>query len=594
MTEDSLSNDEYECASPDDISLPPLAETPESNVVQSDIEEGCFSSHSAHTNQHSHQCHAQSEPSGTGAGPVRQQRGSSRTESCLTPPSHRHSSTRSVSRGWFQVLTPEQENRWRTEKEGENVSVFCVCSRFRSESSSFSQSPLITSTPPAHILKTSEDSVHQSAPLSMDSPELSVPAGSHQSEKNNPLDSCSRKDNVPEKKNFLPTELSSRCNQPPKSPATQVKITQSGATEGETFSQTDPIIPQSSYCPDPDLHKDKTSLHDTRFLKGGSSSAISSPQSEEEPASVSKTQRTSLTSTSTSAVTKRTVYVKSSPSLGHSTLAQASRSTSSPQEGPFSQSGTPIHPVPQVCWFAQSPNLTDSVPSKDTTQDAGTTIVPRDGSLPQKNLDSTRVFDQDVTSVSVSHNNKPTIVTVNQEPTHRESSPPFGGLPEVHAPIPSQSNLLSTIRTSRSAIIRFGSHETICTKQCVHDPGMTPSRPVSHLHDAPLSSPPHPLTPDHDANICQPVAIREEIQLTRQIRGPPLPASPAPPRAQAETLPLGKASKLGPPCFTRPLSKATVMEGAPVTLEVEVTGHPEPTLTWWVAYNQLDSNTHAS
>lgn len=108
MTEDSLSNDEYECASPDDISLPPLAETPESNVVQSDIEEGCFSSHSAHTNQHSHQGHAQSEHSGTGAGPVRQQRGSS-----LTPPSRRHSSTRSVSRRWFQVVTPEQENRWK-------------------------------------------------------------------------------------------------------------------------------------------------------------------------------------------------------------------------------------------------------------------------------------------------------------------------------------------------------------------------------------------------------------------------------------------------------------------------------------------------
>lgn len=503
------------------------------------------------------------------------------------------------------------------EKEGENVSAgsncyFCVCYRFRSESSSFSQSPLTTSTPPAHILKTSEDSVPQSAPLSMGSPELSVPAGSHQSEKNNPLDSCSRKDNVPEK-NFLQTELSSRCNQPQKSPATQVKITQSGATEGETFSQTDPIIPQSSYCPDPDLHKDKTSLHDTRFLKCGSSSAISSPrsadcesvfqqdtstfQTREEPASVSKTQRTSLTSTS--AVTKRTVYVKSSPSLGHSTSAQAGRSTSSPC---FSQSGTPIDPVPQVSWFAQSPNLTDSVPSKDTTQDTGSTIGPRDSSLPQANVDSSRVFDQDVTSVSVSHNSKPTIATVNQKHIQRESSPPSssprpwqgnGGLPGVHAPIPSQSNLLSTIRTSRSAI-RFGSHETVCTQQCVHDPGMTPSRPVSHLHDAPLSSPPHPLTPDHDANVCQPMAIREEIQLTRQIRGPPLPASPALPRAQAETLPLGKASNLGPPCFTRPLSKATVMEGAPVTLEVEVTGHPEPTLTWWVAYNQLNINTHAS
>ena len=92
MTEDSLSNDEYECVSPDDISLPPLAETPESGLVQSDFEEGfCFSSHSTHVNQHSHHDHAQSEQSGTGV--VRQQRGS--TEGYPPPPTN-HSNPRSV------------------------------------------------------------------------------------------------------------------------------------------------------------------------------------------------------------------------------------------------------------------------------------------------------------------------------------------------------------------------------------------------------------------------------------------------------------------------------------------------------------------
>ncbi|KAI4544050.1 hypothetical protein MG293_004316 [Ovis ammon polii] len=35
------------------------------------------------------------------------------------------------------------------------------------------------------------------------------------------------------------------------------------------------------------------------------------------------------------------------------------------------------------------------------------------------------------------------------------------------------------------------------------------------------------------------------------------------------------------PNFSRLLSNVTVMEGSPVTLEVEVTGFPEPTLTWW-------------
>ena len=39
------------------------------------------------------------------------------------------------------------------------------------------------------------------------------------------------------------------------------------------------------------------------------------------------------------------------------------------------------------------------------------------------------------------------------------------------------------------------------------------------------------------------------------------------------------------PNFSRLQSNVTVMEGSPVTLEVEVTGFPEPTLTWWVAYN---------
>lgn len=79
-TDDSLSNDEYECVSPDDISLPPLADTPESSVMQSDIEEGfCFSSHSVHINQYSRLSHVQSDHSRTG-----------------TETDPHHSSTRSV------------------------------------------------------------------------------------------------------------------------------------------------------------------------------------------------------------------------------------------------------------------------------------------------------------------------------------------------------------------------------------------------------------------------------------------------------------------------------------------------------------------
>lgn len=40
------------------------------------------------------------------------------------------------------------------------------------------------------------------------------------------------------------------------------------------------------------------------------------------------------------------------------------------------------------------------------------------------------------------------------------------------------------------------------------------------------------------------------------------------------------------PNFSQLLSNKTVMEGSPVTLEVEVTGFPEPTLTWWVTCNE--------
>ncbi|XP_017325747.1 coiled-coil domain-containing protein 141 isoform X3 [Ictalurus punctatus] len=61
LSEESLSNDEYECTSPDDISLPPLSETPESNMVQSenDLDDGyCVSSHSLHRSQYSQQCHS--------------------------------------------------------------------------------------------------------------------------------------------------------------------------------------------------------------------------------------------------------------------------------------------------------------------------------------------------------------------------------------------------------------------------------------------------------------------------------------------------------------------------------------------------------
>ncbi|XP_038575928.1 titin homolog isoform X2 [Micropterus salmoides] len=641
MTEDSLSNDEYECVSPDDISLPPLAETPESFMVQSDVEEGfCFSSHSVHVNQYSHQYRAQSEHGGAGA--VRQQRESSR--SCPTPPTGPHSNT-----------------------------------RFRSESSSFVQSPVMVSAPSlvTSILKTVESSTANI----LGSSEPSFPSGSNLGHKSNTQDSCSNKDDVPEKRSPSQTNHNSQYRYPQRSTDTQGKIIQNVASKGETLPETDPIpqaaelnhsptLPQSSYCPQPfdgpdhDPCKDKTPPQDTWILKCSTtfpqdnSFPQSFPESEhdlnqdlnffqtrKETFPLTKLQRDSVANISTSTISQQTIYFKSSPSVNSSTLPQASSSLTSPQECPVSQNETMprVDPVPQARGFAQSPSLTDSVLLKDkfrATCPQTSTIIPQDNILPQSFPDSRSGVDLDLlssrtsketSSVSIPQSSSLNTTTVTQQTVYRQSFPPNsqcdvppasssfnqagGGLPEVHAPILSEPNRVSTIITSSSAINstnRFSSkqsHQTVfsphksltstCTQQCVHDSGMTPSstaKPAAppqpeaqtqalarqaNLHVTPLSSQPHLLTPDQDSNICQPMAIREEIRLTPQIQGPALPAPPPLPQAQAESLPQGKASKPGPPCFTRPLSRATVMGGSPVTLEVEVTGHPEPALTWF-------------
>ncbi|KAM4026102.1 coiled-coil domain-containing protein 141 isoform 2-T2 [Anomaloglossus baeobatrachus] len=60
LADEAVSGDEYECISPDDISLPPLAETPESNLPQSETEQDeqpCYSSHSMHVSSYSMQMH---------------------------------------------------------------------------------------------------------------------------------------------------------------------------------------------------------------------------------------------------------------------------------------------------------------------------------------------------------------------------------------------------------------------------------------------------------------------------------------------------------------------------------------------------------
>lgn len=95
--EGSLSSDEYDCASPDDISLPPLAETPESIAVQSDLEEShCFSPCGIDSKQQSHH-----HPQDTGNEPGRQHGALSQAKCCRAAASGPETSTRSGSRVLF-------------------------------------------------------------------------------------------------------------------------------------------------------------------------------------------------------------------------------------------------------------------------------------------------------------------------------------------------------------------------------------------------------------------------------------------------------------------------------------------------------------
>lgn len=103
--EDSLSTDEYDCPSPDDISLPPLAETPESMALQSDVEE----SHSLTPRcvDIKQQSHHHLQDTGDKAG--QQQGASSHAENCPTTASGPQSGTRSGS-SLVLTLTPEKQH----------------------------------------------------------------------------------------------------------------------------------------------------------------------------------------------------------------------------------------------------------------------------------------------------------------------------------------------------------------------------------------------------------------------------------------------------------------------------------------------------
>ncbi|KAJ8416938.1 hypothetical protein AAFF_G00328160 [Aldrovandia affinis] len=117
----------------------------------------------------------------------------------------------------------------------------------------------------------------------------------------------------------------------------------------------------------------------------------------------------------------------------------------------------------------------------------------------------------------------------------------------------------------------YAVHESFTEiQECVHDPAHGRGAPAraDNMHATPS-----PLTAEQDPDICKPTVVREEIRL---MSGSRVSSSLA-----------GQA-----PNFSKVLSKATVMEGSPVTLEVEVTGFPEPTLTWYRNGQKLTNDGH--
>lgn len=112
-------------------------------------------------------------------------------------------------------------------------------------------------------------------------------------------------------------------------------------------------------------------------------------------------------------------------------------------------------------------------------------------------------------------------------------------------------------------------HESrIETQEFVHEPASARHPSVARTGNVHASF--KPLTSEKEPELCRPTAIREEIKRSNSTRA------------------MGNLAAGQSPNFSKQLSNAVVMEGSPVTLEVEVTGFPEPSLTWWVAYNKLN------
>lgn len=494
-----------------------------------------------------------------------------------------------------------------------------VCHRSRLESSSFVQSPVTVPAPRLFtstlctILKSSPS--HKSEDLSVGSPDQSLPCGSNPVLRSNSPNSAT----VPERRT-------------PSKTSQNVTTAQAFGTLNPNPDLRQTCCPEPLAVPDPDLHNytqsktvicENTSL--TQSLQGPGS-GLRQDKGSIQNSKEATHERDSLTRTSVGLTTQ------SSPSDPHSTVQHDSNIST--QESPaFLRKTKPqIDPVPEVKGFSETPNPQNTDPPKPQTSVSQTTTPPHIICLSQPPTGSRTGLDQERPPYQTSNeaasapaargSSSTTTTTITQQTVYRQSVTADSSQsdssfdqepPEDHSPPQSNSvssiSICSTNRISgknshEAASPLHGSPTSTLDQQSVHGSSMSPSSPAqpavphqprgqtpalaeqANPHVTPPPSPPHLLTPHQDPDICLPMVIREEIRLTPQIQGPPLSLD--------QSLPQGKVSRHVSPCFTKPLSQATVMEGSPVTLEVEVMGHREPTLTWWVAYNQLHGNAQIS
>ncbi|RVE57819.1 hypothetical protein OJAV_G00203180 [Oryzias javanicus] len=553
ITEDCLSNDEYDCASPDDISLPPLAETPESTMFQSDVEEAlCISSHSLHVSRFS--CQGQSEQTAAGAdtGSVPQQRHSNLTEGCSSP----------------------------------SISLYSSTSRFKSESSSLVQSPL---TLPASRLFTS------TLCTTLTASEICSGIISKNRERPSldlvkPAD-CSLDSNVPEtrsvppprKNNNTPTpealNLNQTCLQPlndPDSDLNQVRV------HPEDAGLNNRTCPQGTRvsCRNTDftqfLNDREKILHQDR--KNSQNPREATPEAETVPSRTSPAVQQNISD--------RHSNVQPCPNqktLESPRLKQAKRSTESHNSSTSNlQDQNSTTTTPQSSKAAFQIHLPQSTGSRSGLvqkvlpfqNEASTDCTSRIKTCTTATTVIKHSVEGETSPEDIAKSNKSSDHNIkDSQTTHIHSSPECVSNTSVCS-----SKRLSTEQSLQLVCSLNESVSTTHAQHCPHGPSMSHSSPakpaappqpeaqiqaLSQQVNPHVScpAPPHPLTPHRDPDVCLPIAVREEIRLTPQIKGPP--RTP------------------GSPCFTRPLSQTAMIEGSPVMLEVEVMGHQEPMLTWF-------------